>query len=64
MLVLLIGMNIVGQFWKNAVSPEHWWVVLLIALAAAGFYFSSLKRATSILNARRELLLGIVEGKG
>jgi hypothetical protein len=64
MLVLLIGMNIVGQFWKNAVSPDHWWVVLLIALAAAGFYFSSLKRATSILNARRELLLGIVEGKG
>jgi hypothetical protein len=64
MIALLMGMNVVGLVWKSAVTPERWWVVLLLAGAAAMFYFSSLKRATSILNARREHLLQIVEGKG
>ncbi len=64
MLALLMGMTVVGHVWKNAATPGHWWVVLLLAAAAAAFYFSSLKRATSILNARREHLLQIVEGRG
>jgi len=63
MMSMLIGPMLYGQFHKGAVTPDHWLVVVAMAVAAACFYFASLRRATALLLSRREGLLAVVEGK-
>lgn len=62
MLMLFVPM-IVGQVNKHILSPDHWWVVVILAALAACFYFASLQRASAILPARRERILAVVEGR-
>jgi hypothetical protein len=47
-----------------ALAPDKWWMAIPAVLLAAAFYFSSLERAGTMLLARREKLLAIVEGRG
>jgi hypothetical protein len=69
--IVLIGGVLVGMvlprllhlFAPVAVSPEGWWMAVPWPLAAAAFYFGTLRAAGPILMARREQLLAIVEGK-
>jgi hypothetical protein len=43
---------------------DYWWATPLLALAAAAFYFVSLRYATTLFRARREQLMALMEGKG
>ena len=63
-LALMFGPQVIARKWPAALAPDHWWIAIPVVLLAAAFYFSSLKRAGTMLLARREKLLAIVEGKG
>ena len=63
MMSMLIGATIVGQFRKGLVTPDHWYVVVLMAALAACFYFASLRQTAALLLSRRERLLAVVEGR-
>ena len=64
MLALIFGPSLIGRTWPAALAPDKWWMAFPVVLLAAAFYFSSLQRAGTMLLARREKLLAIVEGKG
>jgi uncharacterized protein YhhL (DUF1145 family) len=64
MLGMMFGPMLLTQLRPGSVGPGVWWVTPLTAVAAALFYFFSLERAARLLGGRREVLLGIVEGKG
>jgi hypothetical protein len=63
MVVLLMGPMTVGQIRKGVLTPERWWIAMLLAALAAYFYLFSLRRAGALLVTRREKLLAVVEGK-
>jgi len=63
MMALLVGPMTVGQFRNGIFTPERWWIALVLAALAACFYLFSLRRASSLLVARRERLLAVVEGR-
>ncbi len=72
--VLLIGSVLMAIFvpqileanklWPNAVSPDSWGIVVPLLPIAILFYRLSLRRAESVFVARREMLLGVIEGRG
>ena len=64
MLALIFGPQVIARTWPAALAPDKWWMAFPVVLLAAVFYFSSLERAGSMLLARREKLLAIVEGRG
>jgi hypothetical protein len=64
MLALIFGPRLITRSWPAALAPDKWWMAFPVVLLAAAFYFSSLERAGTMLLARREKLLAIVEGKG
>jgi hypothetical protein len=64
MLALILGPRLITRTWPAALAPDKWWMAIPVVLLAAAFYFSSLERAGTMLLARREKLLAIVEGKG
>ena len=64
MLTLLFGPQLLAKVWPGALSPAYWWATPLLALAAAAFYFSSLRFTTTLFRARREQLMALMEGKG
>jgi hypothetical protein len=64
MLALIFGPQVIARTWPAALAPDRWWMAIPMVLLAAAFYFSSLKRAGTMLLARREKLLAIVEGRG
>jgi hypothetical protein len=64
MLALMFGPQVIAKTWPAALAPDKWWVAIPMVLLAAAFYFSSLERAGTMLLARREKLLAIVEGRG
>jgi hypothetical protein len=64
MLALMFGPQLIARKWPAALAPDKWWITIPAVLLAAGFYFSSLQRAGTMLLARREKLLAIVEGRG
>ena len=69
--VLLIGSMLTSIFlprilfrvWPAPFDPANWWMTPPLALAAVALYLVSLKAAGSLLPARRERLLAIVEGR-
>jgi hypothetical protein len=63
-LTVIYGPLAISQVWPAALAPDKWWMAIPTVLLAAAFYFSSLKRAGTMLLARREKLLAIVEGRG
>ena len=63
MLALMFGPQVIAKTWPAALAPDKWWVAIPMVLLAAAFYFSSLERAGTMLLARREKLLAIVEGR-
>jgi hypothetical protein len=46
-----------------AISPDAWWLTLIPAVLAIGFYSFSLRATTAIFPSRREKMLAIVEGR-
>ena len=64
MLALIFGPQVLVRTWPAALAPDKWWMAIPMVLLAAAFYFSSLNRAGTMLLARREKLLAIVEGRG
>jgi hypothetical protein len=62
-LVIMIGPQLLAKTWPAALAPDRWWMAIPVVLLAAAFYFWSLKRAGTMLLARREKLLAIVEGR-
>jgi hypothetical protein len=56
--------QVLAHTWPAALAPDKWWITIPAVLLAAAFYFSSLQRAGTMLLARREKLLAIVEGRG
>jgi hypothetical protein len=64
LLVVMLGPQVIAGTWPAALAPDKWWMAILVVLLAAAFYFSSLERAGTMLLARREKLLAIVEGRG
>ena len=64
MAVLLFGPRGLAKIWPEAVSPLYWWATPLLALAAAGFYFASLRSASTLFRLRREQLMALFEGRG
>ena len=62
-LALLFLPRLVAHFWPASLVPANWWVVVLLAFAAAGFYRFSLRRAGAVFRARRERILAVMEGR-
>jgi hypothetical protein len=62
--VVMIAPQLLARAWPAALALDNWWMAIPVVLLAAAFYFSSLQRAGTLLLARREKLLAIVEGKG
>jgi hypothetical protein len=63
-MALIFVPQLLAHAWPAALAPDKWWMAIPMVLLAAAFYFSSLNRAGSLLLARREKLLAIVEGRG
>jgi hypothetical protein len=63
-LVVILGPQMLAKACPAALAPDKWWMAIPAVLLAAAFYFSSLERAGTMLLARREKLLAIVEGRG
>jgi hypothetical protein len=64
MLSLLFGPPWLAGLQPALVSPESWWTTPLLALAAAGFYFASLRFTSTLFRSRREQLMALMEGRG
>lgn len=60
-LVLLPGLA--ARRWPDVFWSGYWWVTLAAAALAAAMYWMSLARAAAWFRARRERLLGIMEGR-
>jgi hypothetical protein len=63
MLIMLFGTRAASKAWKGSISPENWWVAVLLAGLASCFYLVSLRRTSALVSARREKLLAIMEGR-
>ncbi len=63
MLVMLFGPRLLAKLWPASLAPANWWIMVLLAIAAALFYRFSLRRAGAVFRGRRELLLAIIEGR-
>jgi hypothetical protein len=69
--VVLIGCVLSGMFIPQLIrikapdllTPANWWIMLLLSLAALGFYIFSLRASSALLPARRERLMAVVEGR-
>jgi hypothetical protein len=64
MITCLVLPRVLARWMPAAVSPDNWWSVIPLVLAAIGFYVASLKYAGALFVGRREQLLAIVEGRG
>jgi len=64
MMGLLFGPQALAKAWPALFSPEYWWATPLLAAAAAGFYFASLRSASALFRSRREQLMAVMEGRG
>jgi len=64
MLTMLFGPQALATAWPAAVSPQYWWATPLLAVVAAGFYFASLRGASTLFRSRRERLMALMEGRG
>jgi len=64
MLGMLFLPRVCYKFWPDAMSPDKWWAAVGAAALGIAFYFVSLRSATALFRARREYLLGVVEGRG
>jgi hypothetical protein len=62
-LVMALAPTLLARFRPGLVSPEHWRVPPLIAMAAGLIYFASLNAATAAFQTRREHLMALLEGK-
>jgi hypothetical protein len=64
MLSMLFLPGLLHKLWPAALAPEHWWAAPLAAVAAAAFYFTSLKSTTALFRSKREALMALMEGRG
>jgi hypothetical protein len=64
MMALLFGPQLAAKAWPVVVSPAYWWATPLAAVAAAVFYFASLRSASTLFRLRREQLMALMEGRG
>jgi hypothetical protein len=63
MMSLVFLPRLAASLWPGAFRSAYWWVTLVTAALAGGVYWMSLDRASQYFRARRERLVGIMEGR-
>ena len=60
---LLFAPRGIAKLWPGIIGLQNWWVPAVLIPVALIFYFNSLRLAERTFVARREYLLGIMEGR-
>jgi hypothetical protein len=63
MMSLVLLPRLAASLWPDAFRSAYWWVTLVAAALAGGVYWLSLQGASKCFRARRERLIGILEGR-
>ena len=63
LFLMLFIPRLLAMVWPGAVSPANWWAFIALAAAAFLLYRMSLGAASAAFRARREQLLGVMEGR-
>ncbi len=63
LFLLLFLPRLLSAVWPGSVTPDRWWAVTLLAVAAFVFYKYSLDAVSAVFRRRREHLLAVMEGR-